>query len=538
MLIRLFKALFRRYPADARVARLRSLLMEHPAPLPDANGPVVAIQCIEDPLYFGLFGAVYSELRTRFGMRGELVLVHSISGFIGTGPRASLLRSSLFRLPLSSQWVRAFQPLVCNVAYRCVSLGHPVADAIDAVRGFVAWRRARRSPETFALEIDDIPVGDLIIDSYLRFRPAPHFEVADRFVLRLIWQAYRDVRRARRYFATIKPALYLTSYSTYLEHGIPVRVALKQGTDVRAFGSLLKVGKELTWQDWFHAVDTANYRRRFETLDHPEQRLQQADEQLSRRFTGQIDQAMSYMRQSAYASNTEELPPDLEGAVVVFMHDFFDSPHIYADLVFDDFWSWICFTIDALREAKVPFYLKPHPNQIELSKAALAELCRRYPEVRLLSTRINAAQLAKARVMCGVTVYGSVAHELAYFGVPTVACARHPHASFEFCRTARTRDEYHSFLQSPATMPLDAAEMRRQALMFYYMHNLYGDPDELALRADFVAFWTACNSDDPSGNTAAQALQRLRTSRAFGLMVEAFAKQLGPEATALSGVRS
>jgi hypothetical protein len=526
--------LLRRYPSYPQVIPMRRALPLERLPPVDPTRPIVAIQCLEDPLYFALLAAIYLELRRQFGLRGELVLVHSISGAIGVGLRASLMRSFVLRWPLSMRWVRAFRPLVERVGYRTVSMGRPVGDLVDALRSVAIWLRCRGSTEDFALTIRGIWVGDLIIDSFLRFRPAPRFDPSDPFVLRLIWQAHRDVRRADAYFGGVRPALYLTSYSTYLEHGIPVRVALRHGVAVRSFGSLVRQGKSLTLQDWFHTPNTDDYRRRFASLENPEARLQEAEKQLCKRFAGALDPAMSYMRSSAYADTQEDAPPDLAGAVVIFLHDFYDSPHIYAELVFQDFWSWVCFTIDTLSAAGVPYFLKPHPNQIELSDVALGELRKRYPQARFVSAKVPNSQLVQAGMRCGVTMYGSVAHELAYFGVPTIACARHPHHAFDFCRTARTRQQYRHFLESSAVVPCSASEMRRQALMFYYMQNLHGEQDELDLRSAFIAFWKACHRAGEPDATLLQSFERLRGARAFGELIESLAADTAQRRATLS----
>ncbi len=529
MALGLLKQLTARLPANPLVRLVREHLPTRAVSQDVARGPIVAIEGVEDPLYFGLFSAVMVALRERHGVRGELILVHSISAEVGTGWKAALLRSVLLRWPLSMRWVRAYRPLVHRVGYRSVSLAHPLGDLVDALKSFLLWRRLRNLPGDFDLEIAGVPVGDLIVDSYLRFRPSPVFDKRDRFVLQLIWQAHRDVRRGLRYFGSARPDLYLTSYSTYLEHGIPVRVALRCGTPVRSFGSMFVVGKQLTLRDWFHTPDSDYYRRRFESLNDPARRLEEADAQLRKRFSGQLDQAMSYMRNSAYVNVAERVPPDMHGTAVVFLHDFYDSPHIYRDLVFEDFWSWVSFTIETLMEAGVPFYLKPHPNQIALSDTALQRLQEKYPQARLLSTRINVRQLAEAGIGCGITVYGSVGHELAYFGVPTIACARHPHVAFDFCRTARTREEYATYLRTHAERPLEAEEMRRQALMFYYMHNLYGDAGELGLRSDFISLWKAFHDTAP-GAPALLALDKLRESPAFKALVTDMLRPIEAEA--------
>jgi hypothetical protein len=235
------------------------------------------------------------------------------------------------------------------------------------------------------------------------------------------------------------------------------------------------------------------------------------------------------MRRSAYAESAESLP-EVEGATVVFLHDFYDSPHVYHDLIFPDFWSWISFTVETLRANGVKYFVKPHPNQIALSAEALEELKGKYSPLPLLPAGVSNAQLAANGIACGVTAYGSVAHELAYLGVPTIACARHPHISFQFCRTAKSLEEYRQLLRQPAFRPLAAAEMRRQALAFYYMHNLHLDEQQLVLRGQFIAFWKACHGGRASCADAVDELRTLRSVPAF----KSFVASLSSEAISVA----
>lgn len=505
-----------RYPTNPRVPALRAAVVRGSGVAhPGGRACVVAVQSVEDPLFYALFSAIVGMLAMQRPVRGELVVVRAVSGAIGVGWRAWLMRTAAMTWIFSTQWVRAYRRLIGHVAYRNVSWSHPVGDLLDWFRSVSVWRRKCRETGDFVLDVCGVPVGDLVVDSFLRFRPSPRFRVADSLVLRLIWQAHRDVRRARAYFAVRRARFYLTSYSTYLEHGVPVRVALQAGVPVFSFGNLVRFGKSLSLSDWYHTPDCSHYRAVFETLDNQEARLTQAAEMLQFRLSGGVDPATSYMRQSAYASAGEPVPGGLAGAVVVFLHDFYDSPHVYGDLVFEDFWQWICFTIEALQGAGTRFFLKPHPNQIALSSEVLKDLQLAYPGVQLLSQRLTNAQLAQAGMACGVTVYGTVAHELAFLGIPSIGCARHPHHTFDFCRTAGNRAQYADYLSQALTLRMERETMRTQALQFYYMHNLHGEPAQLALRVDFVAFWTACQNEGSTDDAVLQALERLRRSDAF-----------------------
>ena len=242
-----------------------------------------------------------------------------------------------------------------------------------------------------------------------------------------------------------------------------------------SFGSPSTFGKELSWRDWFHTKNTDFYPRDFANLGAAESRLRQASEQLQFRFAGQIDPAMAYMRASAYAQTENIGSDDVRGSLVVFLHDFYDSPHVYHDLVFDDFWQWACSRSRASRRGRA-FFLKPHPNQVALSSEALRALRAAHPDLRFLPPGLTNTQLVEAGMACGVTMYGSVAHELAYS-----ACRRSPAPPpaprVRLLPHRATRDEYRELLRTPLAMPVPQDEMRRQALAFFYMHNLHGSAE-------------------------------------------------------------
>ncbi|MDT8993095.1 hypothetical protein RQP54_19635 [Curvibacter sp. APW13] len=515
--------LLSRYPQEPGL-RPQSFSGMRKNPLRGVARSLLSFQSVRDKFYFLLFGAIRANLEAHGAVISEVVIVQSINGAVGTGWKAAIKRSAPVAWLWTNPWVRAYDELIDGVAYRCASWAHPLNDLADWFRSGPLWRQLQQQGEDLSLKIDGIEVADLLVDSYLRFKPSPEFDVKDPFVRRLVWQALRDVRQAHAYFGRRKPRWYLTSYTTYLEHGIPARVALRHGVAVWSFGSLNGFAKRLTQADSFHTQNFDGYKSGFDALDRQDERLQQARDQLENRLSGGIDAATSYMRQSAYAQSGVELPAGLDGAVVVFLHDFYDSPHVYPELVFHDFWRWICCTVDVLQKSGARFFLKPHPNQIALSDEALSRLRQKYPDLQWLPASVSNVQLAQAGISCGVTVYGTVAHELAYLGVPSITSARHPHYTFDFCRTARTREEYKGMLESHGLMPLPREEMQRQALAFYYMHNLYGEEDQQTLRRAFVDFWKACNVGEITEESVMQGFRGLVRLPAFKRFIDAMAK--------------
>lgn len=496
-----------RFPNDSRLKPIREYLLAlYPTKAirskENLDGKVFTVQCVEDPIYFGLLSALAIELREKTGAEPFLLQVRSLNGAIGAGKLAQLARSWPVTALFNAQWRRAHHGFITRLAYRSSGCGWPLAWLKDRIYGRELQRRIQKEGGLSKLEVDGILIGDLVIDTYLRFRPAVTVDVEDPFLGVVLTQALRDLRLAQAWFARSKPVLYLSSYSTYVMHGVAVRVALAHNVPVWVLCS----GKRLSVDDPYHGANGSNYRRNFDALQDSVAALKRAEELLEDRLNGGTDPVTSYMRQSAYVNSCEDVP-NVSNSVVIFLHDFFDSPHIYADLVFDDFWQWICYTIRTLTEAGISFFVKPHPNQIVASAEVLKQLKTKFPNLSILSTNITNRQLVDAGIRAGVTVYGTVGHELAYLGIPVICCARHPHHEFDFCRTARSVDEYKKMLLEPFIMPLDHDEMRRQALQFYYAHNLYGTDESIRLRARFGELWRVGSDDtaDPAALSASLA---------------------------------
>jgi hypothetical protein len=498
-LVQLAFRLSSRLPADKRLKRLHDLLAYKQPKIKSDTSAHIVVQSVQDPFYLTLFANITYALRQRTSVNVKLFIPHSINAAIGFDLKSLLLRSFPLNRLIIRQWINLWDVVSSHIAYRSISLSYPLGDLIDAWRSWKIWCQLDSADELETLTISGVACGDLIIDTYLRFRPSPRVVISDLFMLQILWQAHRDVRRAKHYFHSTKPLLYITTYTTYIQHGIATRVAIQEGVPVISFGNGQEFGM---LHDDGYAYQVRNsllYRRDFDLLRDPLPFLDLGRTQLEARLSGGIDTATAYMKTSAYLETVNEVP-NVQGAVIVFLHDFYDSPHLYPDLVFPDFWEWVCFTLDTLRSAGIACLVKPHPNQITLSDKVIDELLVRFPDIELIAPEVTNRQLVDAGMACAVTVYGTVAHEMAYMGVPTIACARHPHVAFDFCRTAKNRTDYADLLRDALAPIISRELLREQALQFFVMHNLNYPPEQIKLRDALINTWKAC--EDPLTDAA------------------------------------
>jgi hypothetical protein len=89
---------------------------------------------------------------------------------------------------------------------------------------------------------------------------------------------------------------------------------------------------------------------------------------------------------------------------------------------------------------------------------------------------------------CAITLYGTVSHELAYLGVPSIAAGHNPHVCYSFCHTAHDLEEYSRLILDYRRLPRSVERLRQESLEFYCMHNLAATPDEASLRQAVVRF--------------------------------------------------
>jgi hypothetical protein len=322
----------------------------------------------------------------------------------------------------------------------------------------------------------------------LRLRPTARIALNDRYLLVVIRQALKDIDLAFRYFRRNSPAAMLTTYAAYVQHGVPVRVALACGVKVLSFGNLQEFSTPVSSTHHNHTKDSKRYSADFDAMTDRATRLDQASQALESRLSGRIDSATAYMKKSAYAVTRQEVP-DVRGATIIFLHDFYDSVHIYSWILFHDFWEWICFTIDTLQAADRTFWIKPHPNQAAQSSTEIETLRAKYPGVKFLPTDVTNRQLADAGMACAVTVYGSVASEMGFMGIPSISSGDSPHASFDAFHLARTRQDYAALLTNPPQPGMDGERLKEQTCAFYYMHNLNLGTEDALLRDRFAVLW-------------------------------------------------
>ena len=344
-----------------------------------------------------------------------------------------------------------------------------IALIFEALRTF---RDLRSKDDVLELEMEGVPVGTLIYDTYLRRYRQETLQTRSWRLLWILIQAQVIVRRTQQYFRDNQVVLLIPGDVAYIYSGIVARAAILKGIPTY---SVVEIPCRLQLMDssFYRRVPYWRYREQFAALPRKKQLTakQQATKLIDARFSGLPDGRMAYMHQSTYAAQNgakRALLCNQNDKVLVLLHDFFDSPHIYRQMLFADFWEWICFTLERASQTPFEWYVKAHPNGLTGNDRIIARLQARFPKIHFLDPNTSNRQLVDEGIAAVFSVYGSAGHEFPYLGVPVVMAGDNPHVAYDFALTPQTVEDYARLINTAGELRCDAD--LDQLREFYYMH--------------------------------------------------------------------
>ena len=322
----------------------------------------------------------------------------------------------------------------------------------------------------------DIKLGDIIYDSYLKENKKATVDVKSKKLARIVERACFLVDCYEQEFLKYGVQEFYVTHATYICFGAAVRVALKY--KIKVF-----VTHSTRWTEFHqlseeHPLQTPNfkiYKQLFDKLENPDICLEEAKQQLEDRFRGAIDPSIAYMKESAYADEDSSIGciSDNTDNLIIMLHCFFDSPHIYKSMLYPDFYEWVVDTIEVALGAGKAVFIKEHPNGILGNNEIVAELKKNFSNVTFLEKTTSNLTIMKCKIDAVATVYGTIGHEFSYHNIPVINAGDNPHSAFNFCYNPSSREQYQKLIMDVGSLKKPTNSDKIDILKFYYIHNLY-----------------------------------------------------------------
>ena len=330
--------------------------------------------------------------------------------------------------------------------------------------------------------------GDLCADTFMRYKPNEKIDLDDDFFLKVMIRCNGLIGLYKRLFKQLNPCAIIGSDTTYIHHGIPHRVGAFLNIPTVTLAGLeenfrLHRNRTAYSQDrqsqTSYCRDYASYSPD-RTKQLPKEVILQAETSLQNRLASKYDNTFAYMNKGL--SPALDSTQSCKGRALIMLHDFFDASHIYRWKIFSDFHEWATETINFGLKHAIPLAIKPHPAQIPESERVVASLKRKYSQysdILWLDKSQRNAELFQTKPQLILSMYGSVAAEATFAGIPVLLGGDHPGINFNIGYVANDKEEYFQYLLNYKHA---MAGSREHAISFtaqHYYNNFTRENDSL-----------------------------------------------------------
>lgn len=329
--------------------------------------------------------------------------------------------------------------------------------------------------DPYELEVfryQDILVGDLIYDEYLRRSKKKTIEFSDEHFHRIFYELISYFEEYLSLFNRYIIKSVVVSNCVY-HFAIPLRIACR-----------LQIPSFQVTSETIYRLSESRLHAYTEFLDYSsvtdqeqeefQKNLPEVRERIKRRFSGEVGVDMHYSTKSAFTNSTN-FQLKSSGArvkILIATHDFFDSPHSYGNNFYPDFYLWLEALGKISENTNYEWYLKTHPDPIGNSMFVLQELQKQFPKFQVIPPETSHLELKSQGINFALTVFGTIGWEYPALGIVTInASENNPHTCFSFSITPSNREEYEQKLLTLETHKMELINID-EIEKFYFLHNL------------------------------------------------------------------
>ena len=296
------------------------------------------------------------------------------------------------------------------------------------------------------ISLDGINLGIDIYESILRrSRATVSLEDHETYI-----QIYRGIKQYiffKDRFEKKEILAILVSHDNYIGPGLLSRIAYKYEVPVLLANMY---GISMPSQPFQLYSIFGRYKDYFDAISSKEQvqYLKTAENELKRRISGELNIGMTYQIKSAFENSniTSQIIRSSNTKVLILTHDFYDNPHGYGLLLFDDFLQWMNFLGELSLKTNYDWYVKCHRDYSPQELMELESFIIRYPNISIVNSEVSFIQLRNEGIEFALTCFGSVGHELPLLGITVVNNSNNPHIAYNFNVHARNLAEYEDII--------------------------------------------------------------------------------------------
>ena len=353
------------------------------------------------------------------------------------------------------------------------------------------FKKNPNNSELVNYEIENILIGDLLYDTYLKSKFVPTINMKDknfyiffREFLELFFY-WEDFFKKNNVVSTIGV------HSCY-SFGIPLRVSIHKKIPSYVINSrgVMMIDKNIPTMYGSYKFYNKQFLKYFKK--QKKKCLKIAKDNLNLRLGGRsgIDVGLFNREKTAFSNKinrSKVLQNNSKIKILICTHDFLDSVHVNGNNFFPDFNLWISYLgeLSNIKSKEYDFYIKTHPAQgnkyekyQKYTQIFVDRLIKKYPKIKKIPDETSHKQIISEGIRFVLTVYGSVGIEYAALGIPVInASINNPHINYNFNINPSSLKNYKMTLNNLANIKLKIK--KNEIYECYFMKHFFHDENWL-----------------------------------------------------------
>lgn len=344
-------------------------------------------------------------------------------------------------------------------------------------RTYRSIRRNISQKKIINLKIENIYLGDLIYDDYLRKYFVGRIDINNKLFLDHLYNFIKTFYLWKYYLKKKNVKSIILSHDVY-EYAIPLRVAQNLGIPVYVPDAyrLFLFDKKKN-----HLLDNKMYQEINSSLTINEKTnlMLTAKKKLKEKFSAKADEFIEFSEKNLVTRNIKDFLKNKKNFfskkktnILVACHCFYDAPHCFGKFFYDDFVDWLENLGKISEKTDYKWFLKKHPHSLNhtLANKILGEFLEKYPKFKIIPEDIDNRSF-KNSIDFVLTVHGSVAWEMAYLNKPVILASRPDHLKkFNFCIKPQSRQEYEKILLNLSKQKNNI--LKKDIFKFFYLNYI------------------------------------------------------------------
>ena len=336
-------------------------------------------------------------------------------------------------------------------------------------------KKIRKKKDILNIKIDEINMGELIYDTYIRYRNEININIKDKYLEEIIYKSIILSKSLTKFIRKKKIFSLYLPYTSFVSHGVPAKVGVKLNLPVYT-NSGTQYNKLINSRSFSHEPDINNLKKIFKNKKNKSEKLLKSKKLIEDYFsvTKKSHQKRLYYWLSLDSYKGKKISKNIDQKnnyeIVIFLPNFFETQRSYGKIVFTDFYDWITYTLDYFVNKNITVAIKSHPNldiYHQDNKDFLEILKKKYNQFIWLDPMTPNKEIFK-KIKFGISPLGTILWELAYFNINCLSIGDHPGKQFNISFIPKNLKHYKYYLDNYDKLKNKVS--KKEIYEFIYVH--------------------------------------------------------------------